>query len=555
MVFHKLSSKVTLLVAAATLSVLSLGFILVARLMEHHAASPIRYFELWLVLSAAGTTAALSALLVFLVRRIITRRILDLGRLAHRISQGDLRARVRTDTNDEIGQLGRILNLMADRLEKARANLEKELEAQKELDHLKDNFLAMVGHELRTPLTAVVGLSSAMSEGYAGDLNQEQIWILQQIQEKGEHLHGIINNILDIEKMQNGQMKMLMEECRLQDLLEGSFSMIEIRAKKKRLDLRNVFDIDLTPIVMDRIKVQSVITNLLDNAIKFTPSGGKIEVSGRLRNDTLNTGFVEVLVSDTGIGIPAQEREKVFERFHQGQEGLTRNFSGVGLGLPLARAFAQSHGGWLEIVERPEWATTFSFGLPLTSPGFYPVIDIRKSRCNLPSMINGIIQMLEEEEGRRLDIDAVWPLDEEIEEIEADREYVRSILIIIFQNSLRHRDPGAPIRITGSSESGVLRILIENDGPPFPEEELKRLFAPGGGRNSGSTAPSPSFSLRTAMTILQTHGGSLEIENTAGSPGETKGSGVRYTLRLPYRPRVATNQGGLGHVQEKSSDY
>ena len=169
-----LSAKVTILVAAVTMAVLTIGFLVFSHLEAQNGTQSIRHFQVRLFVVAIGVTILLSVLLVFFLRRIVTKRILDLAKLAHRVSQGDLRARVKIDSPDEIGQLGRILNLMAEKLDKARSNLEKELEVQKEVDRLKDNFLAMVGHELRTPLTAVVGLSDAMLEGYAGGIKPPQ---------------------------------------------------------------------------------------------------------------------------------------------------------------------------------------------------------------------------------------------------------------------------------------------------------------------------------------------------------------------------------------------
>lgn len=519
------------------------------------ALTAVSEFQGRLILVGIGLTGALTLLQMFFFRRIITQRILNLGRLAHRVSQGDLRARVAAGAADEIGQLGRILNLMTEKLERARTNLEKELEVQKEIDRLKDNFLAMVGHELRTPLTAVVGLSNAMLEGYAGEVNAQQVRLLNQIQEKGEHLSLIINNILDLEKIKNGQMKISLEEISLREIIAKSISMVENRAKQKKLELINEFSLDLPPMAMDRVKVQSVVTNLLDNAIKFTPEGGRIRLTARKVVSESDADFVELLISDNGIGIPLGEEAKIFDRFYQVQQGLNRHFGGAGLGLPLARAFAQSHGGWLDLKRRPGWSTTFSFGLPLKLEKTFSVLDIRKSPCYIPSMLNGIVRMLEEERGERLGVEVTWPLDKDIEEVEADKEYLRSILIIILQNVIRYRNEGTVVDVFVTSAGEELCITIENEGPPFSEEELKKIYETAGQELNGMKPKSPTFSLRTAVSIFQAHGGRLGIENvTADREGKPK-TGVRFILRLPTRSRTLSIPGGDGHGQKKDINH
>jgi signal transduction histidine kinase len=502
-----------------------------------------------------GITVPLSVLLGFFLRRIVTQRILTLAQMARRISQGDLRSRIQPDSSDEIGQLGRILNLMAGKLETARSHLEKRLEVQKEIDRLKDNFLAMVGHELRTPLTAVVGLSNAMLEGYTGNLNPKQKQFLQQIQDKGEHLALLINNILDLEKIQSGEIKLSLEKESLETLIDHSFSMVQIQAHKKGVRLQNHFHLELASMEVDKVKIQSIITNLLDNAIKFTPAGGAIQLSAQCVGDGLEPDYVEILVSDTGIGIPSEEQEKIFDRFYQVQQGPSREVSGVGLGLALARSFAMFHGGWLKHKVLPGWSTTFSLGLPLKAVLDSGRIPIQKSRFQLPALLNGIIRLLEEEHGKDLGVKVTWPARREAEEIEADHEYLRNILIHVLQNAIRYRNSGTVVTIRIGTVHDELHIVIQNVGPPFQAEALKKLADASRDGAIRLKPQYPSFSLQTAMAVLQAHGGEMEIENYTETEGATEKSGVRVTIRIPHRLTASAASGGHRNDQKENIDH
>jgi signal transduction histidine kinase len=331
--------------------------------------------------------------------------------------------------------------------------------------------------------------------------------------------------------------------------------MLEVQAEKKGVELVNLFKVKLEPIMIDQVKIQSVITNLLDNAIKFTPAGGRVEISaGRVQSET-DSGYVELIVSDTGIGISPAERDKIFHRFYQVQQATNRDVSGVGLGLALARSFALAHGGWLRWKERTGWATTFSFGLPVQAESQPRRIYIQKSRFHFHSMLNGIIRLLEEEHGKTLDIEVQWSPTGEVEDIEADREGLRSILINIFQNTMRYRTQNTPIHVFVTPLHEELYIVIETEGLPFPEDKLKQILEVNGRKNTEMSPSRSLFSLRTTVEILRAHGGDLEILNFTGVLDRREKTGVRFTIRLPHRLARVPVQGGRENEQKKNPDY
>ncbi|HLG23118.1 MAG TPA: sensor histidine kinase, partial [Candidatus Manganitrophaceae bacterium] len=279
---------------------------------------------------------------------------------------------------------------------------------------------------------------------------------------------------------------------------------------------------------------------LLDNAVKFTPEGGKVELFAQISQGRESKNpSIEIFVSDTGIGIPPEEQEKIFDHFYQAQGGADRSFPGTGLGLALAREFALSHRGWLKVKERPGWSTTFSFGLPLEGDHRPGGIDLQKTPVHLPTMIRGIIQLFEQEERENPEISISFPPEEAMGEVIADRAYLRGILINILQNSLRYRDKGTAVQVRLAPADRATLIVIDNQGPPFSSEELKKIYDHREGKERTLITPGARIlSLRIAREILLEHGGALEIENLAITEHGAPKTGVRFTIRLPIPSRL-----------------
>lgn len=497
-------------------------------------------------------SAVLTGIVLLVFRQIVMARIVRLANFAHRIGQGDFDARLQDSSPDEVGQLSRILNAMANNLAVARSNLERKIEAQREVDQFKDNFLAMVSHELRTPLTAVIGFSDAILEGYTGAITEDQRRLLKKILENGENLKQMLDNILDYEKIQSGRAEAVPWMASLEEIIDYSLSLAMFQAEQKDVKIVRTIPFKLPPVRVDVMQVQSVITNLLTNAVKFTHSGGKIEILGHVL-PVIGGGpsLIEILVSDTGIGIPREERNKIFFRFYRVPQAGTREYPGAGLGLALARELALAHGGWLQVRDREGWATTFSFGIPADGGLSPDLIRVQRTSIHLPTMINGIIHMLEQEQGRDLGIAFPLPAYGTPDQCLADRAYLRAILINIIQNSLRYRRKDSLIRVSLVPGKEAVEIVIDNQGPAFSQSELDRVF------DESGDAPVPDrqprfMSLRSARKILSALDGWLKIENIKET-GRAEGEGaVRFTIHLP-RPQTAERRGA--DVQEEDSRH
>src|SRR5262245_26233935 len=203
----------------------------------------------------------------------------------------------------------------------------------------KSEFLANMSHELRTPLNAIIGFSEVLSERMFGELNEKQEEYLKDIYASGTHLLSLINDILDLSKIEAGRMELELTEFHLTTALDIALTLVRERAGRRSIALRTNIDNRLGQIQADERKVRQVVLNLLSNAIKFTPEGGSIQV-GAVPKD----GLVEVSVSDTGVGIAPEDQEAVFEEFRQ-VGTAEKKVEGTGLGLTLCRKFVELHGG------------------------------------------------------------------------------------------------------------------------------------------------------------------------------------------------------------------
>jgi len=223
----------------------------------------------------------------------------------------------------------------------------------------KSEFLANMSHELRTPLNAIIGFSEALSEQIFGDVNEKQAEYLRDIYSSGHHLLTLINDILDLSKIEAGRMELDLGSFNLPMLLENTMTLVRERAHRQGLAVALDVDSSLGDWVADARKVKQVVINLLSNAVKFTPAGGRITLSARGLD-----GVVEISVTDTGVGIDPAEQALVFEEFRQAGGDYLRKSEGTGLGLSLAKRFVELHGGTIRLDSRPGVGSTFSFTLP-----------------------------------------------------------------------------------------------------------------------------------------------------------------------------------------------
>jgi GAF domain-containing protein len=246
------------------------------------------------------------------------------------------------------------------------ARLFRELEIKsRELESAsrhKSEFLANMSHELRTPLNAIIGFSEVLGERLFGDLNAKQVEYVTDIAESGRHLLDLINDILDLSKIEAGRMELDASDVDLPKTIAQTMSLVRERAERRGVALSSAIDDAIGIVRADARKVKQVLLNLLSNALKFTPEGGRIDVRAAQFDDR-----VEVSVTDTGIGIAPEDQDAVFEEFRQVGASAAR-VEGTGLGLAISRKFIELHGGRMWLASTPGKGSTFTFSLPLNPP-------------------------------------------------------------------------------------------------------------------------------------------------------------------------------------------
>ncbi len=224
----------------------------------------------------------------------------------------------------------------------------------------KSEFLANMSHELRTPLNAIIGFSEVLQEKMFGEMNAKQTEYIDDIHGSGKHLLSLINDILDLSKIEAGRMELDLATFSVPEAIGNALTLIKERALRHGIELTAGIDPAVGEISADERKFKQILLNLLSNAVKFTPEGGRIVVAARP-----GKGLVEVSVTDTGIGIAREDQEAVFEEFRQVGRDYTRKAEGTGLGLALTRKFVELHGGKIRLKSEPGKGSTFTFTLPL----------------------------------------------------------------------------------------------------------------------------------------------------------------------------------------------
>jgi signal transduction histidine kinase len=224
----------------------------------------------------------------------------------------------------------------------------------------KSEFLANMSHELRTPLNAIIGFSEVLGERMFGELNEKQAEYTEDILSSGRHLLSLINEILDLSKVEAGRMELEVATFDLPLAIDNARTFVRERATKHGINLDVKVDEQLGDFVGDERKIKQILLNLLSNAVKFTPEGGRIGINARQAD-----GAVEISVSDTGIGIASEDQAKIFEEFHQVGGDYAHKKEGTGLGLTLAKKFVELHGGKIWVESEIGKGSTFTFTLPI----------------------------------------------------------------------------------------------------------------------------------------------------------------------------------------------
>jgi signal transduction histidine kinase len=345
-----------------------------------------------ILIAVAILTVFMSMITLYLiVRYVIVKPLKHLRDVADDVSRGKMEVRADIHTNDEFEDLAHSFNRMLRHLTDTQAELRrvnKDLDGKVdelaqlsmrlyEMNRLKDDFLANMSHELRTPLNSIIGFSEVL-QGIES-LNDKQKRYAANIQKSGRLLLEMINDILDLAKLEAGKMEIRPSEFRIDTVVQAQCDMVRSLAEDKNIDLVVDVDRNLPAVYQDQAKTQQILTNLLSNAIKFTPEGGRIDVfAGHDSN-----GQLLLTVADTGVGIAEEDRDIIFEKFRQsgsimGDDGLTREYAGTGLGLSILKELCKLLQGEIGFESQLGRGSTFRVVLPWVAADRSP----RESRIN-----------------------------------------------------------------------------------------------------------------------------------------------------------------------------
>jgi signal transduction histidine kinase len=310
-------------------------------------------FEFWRQLLLAGIAAAAIALLVARwLARGMTQPLRDMAKAARRMETGDYGQRVQTTSRDEVGRLAVAFNRMSGELES--------------LERLRRDLVANVSHELKTPISAL----RARLENLLDGVERADAATLQVMLSQTERLTRLVDQLLELSRLESGDVPIVREGLALRPLVERVLSEIDVVRARRDVELSEQVPDDLPAVYADPERVHQVLFNLLDNAVRFTPSGGRVTVTAHSRNAS-----VDVAVADTGPGIAPEHLPRLFERFYRVDSGRSRDEGGTGIGLAIARSVVEAQGGRIWAESEPGMGSTFTFELPVAASS-----ETRRSR-------------------------------------------------------------------------------------------------------------------------------------------------------------------------------
>ncbi len=334
----------------------------------------------WGLLLAVAIITGFLALVAFyvVIRYVIIHPLRHLRQVSDAISHGNISQRAEIHTGDEFETLAVAFNRMLrhlvtiqDELRQVNTSLDSKVDelAQVnmqlyEMNRIKSDFLATMSHELRTPLNSILGFSDVL--GAIASLDEKQKRYVQNIQKSGRMLLDMINNILDLAKIESGKMEIRLTDFAIAQVIGAQCDMARPLTEKKNIDLEMEVQPDLPPMHQDQARVQQVLNNLLSNAIKFTPEGGRIKVAA----ERASRGELLLRVIDTGVGIAEEDQQSIFEKFRQGRtampggDAMTREYSGTGLGLSIVKEICKLLEGGVSVESELGTGSTFTVRLP-----------------------------------------------------------------------------------------------------------------------------------------------------------------------------------------------
>jgi signal transduction histidine kinase len=304
-----------------------------------------------LFIAAAAGAVVLALLLGYFLSWSVVGPIQRIVARLAAIASGDFSRHVEVTNRDELGDLGTRVNQMNDELQRVYRELET-------ASQHKSEFLANMSHELRTPLNAILGFSQVLQKNLFGELNEKQEEYVEDILSSGNHLLALINDVLDLSKVEAGQIELEVAPFSLREAVERGVVMIRERASKNGVALAAEVEPEAQVVTADERRIRQILFNLLSNAVKFTPAGGRIDVSAA-RVDA----EIQVAVADTGAGIASQDLDRIFEEFQQTDAGAKQQ-EGTGLGLALSKRLVELHGGRIWVESELGVGSRFVFTLP-----------------------------------------------------------------------------------------------------------------------------------------------------------------------------------------------
>jgi signal transduction histidine kinase len=310
--------------------------------------SPHDFFLLSILLTFAGI---LSVSFGYLLAAHMARSLSQLQAGAYRIAEGDFSVRVILNEKDELSQVAEAFNRMGDELERSFAR-------QGELEQSRRNLIAAVSHDLRTPLTSIRAMIEALADGVVTDKETTDRYYTT-IRGQIKNLSGLINDLFELSQLETGQIELRLEPINMNELLSDVFETMQAQATEKEVSLKGIFADDLPTIKVEFAKIQRVLNNLVQNAIRHTSAPGSISLATKVVPEG-----VQVEVTDTGEGISAEDLPHIFEQFFRGEKSRSRETGGAGLGLAIAKRIVEAHQGRIWVESEPGQGTRFYFVLP-----------------------------------------------------------------------------------------------------------------------------------------------------------------------------------------------
>jgi signal transduction histidine kinase len=347
----------------------------VAEQSKTEAFQPVHDAAIRSVVVFAGALI-LSLLASILVARLLSKPIISITKSAQKIAQGEFGARITLDRKDELGVLSGEFNTMASQLQDYTQNLEQKVADKTQQLELankhKSEFLANMSHELRTPLNAVIGFSDALREEYFGSLNDKQREYVNDIALSGQHLLSLINDILDLSKIESGMMDLSRTNFSVASAIDNAMVLIRERAIRQAVTVTSEIGDGVDLLYADERKFKQVLINLLTNAVKFTYPNGWVKIRAEIEGTNLL-----VSVADSGLGIAEEDFETVFQEFRQLTSVGEATHEGTGLGLPLAKRIVELHGGRIWLTSELGKGATFLFVMPLGVSGDINLVKVQ----------------------------------------------------------------------------------------------------------------------------------------------------------------------------------